>query len=148
MKNLILILFLVMLPLTLASDTQHRFKVCVVLSGDKDDAGAVMAIDRYVKRELRLLGDVDVVDSAGDWHYILKFCVASGEKTYAIAIYQGSRFPKSAYARPVMYTALPATLCWQSDLGVAICGKAQLSEFCQVWVGGFDKHLQSQRSWR
>ena len=71
MKKLVLIFCLVMLPLTLASDTQHRFKVYVDVGGD--DQEAVNTIEIHLKRELRLLGDVDIVGKADDdWRYIIE----------------------------------------------------------------------------
>lgn len=152
MKKLVLIFCLVMLPLTLASDTQHRFKVYVEVSGD--DERTVRTIESYLKRELRLLGDVDIVGSEdGDWKYMIKFFVMAlewkdliGEEVYAIAKYQGVRLPKMAYTVPEGYKSFPATVSWTSILSVAKCPEGKLPQLCIEYIGSFDKNrLQPER---
>ena len=67
MRNLISVMLIVFLPLTLASQTQHRFKVCVHVSGD--DETTTSLLKSHLKRELRALGDVDIVGWDGDWEF-------------------------------------------------------------------------------
>ena len=96
MKKLMLIVCLFIIPLTLASDTQHRFKVYVSVGGDDDQT--VNIIDSHLKRELRLLGDVDIVGYYDGWKYIIAVSVkeletADGRKLgkHVIADYSGNR---------------------------------------------------------
>ena len=76
MKRVIAILLIsCSLQLTFASDTQHRFRVFVSVGGD--DEQSVNTIETYLKRELRLLGDVDIVGRDDDCEYIIQvFCMA------------------------------------------------------------------------
>ena len=59
--------FVIFLPLGLASDTQHRFKVAVSVT-IKDETTKSIILS-YIKRELRSLGDVDVVSIGEEWNY-------------------------------------------------------------------------------
>lgn len=52
---------MILLPLTLASEAQHRFKVYVKVGDDGHNKHAVNTIESHLKRELRLLGDVNIV---------------------------------------------------------------------------------------
>ncbi len=150
MKKLVLIFCLVMLPLTLASDTQHRFKVYVAVSGD--DEQSVNTIESHLKRELRLLGDVDVVGKTDDWGEILYIYVMAmewkdGTKTgsFAIATYTATRLPKDMYKNPESYKFFQATSV--GKLGVAYYPRDSLHEFCINHVGHFDKsRLENFRS--
>ncbi len=53
MRNLISVILMVFLPLTLASDTQHRFKVYVSVDGDDETTTGLLT--SHLKRELRAL---------------------------------------------------------------------------------------------
>lgn len=79
----------VLLPLTLASDTQHRFKVYVEVQGEDQTINTFMS--SHLKRELRALGDVDVAGKADNWEYQIKIyyieiLTKAGAKTGALAI--------------------------------------------------------------
>ena len=79
MRNLICVVIMVFLPLSLASDTQHRFKVHVRVTIDDETTKSIFS--SYVKRELRSLGDVDIVGVGDEWEYMLDFVAI--EQTYA-----------------------------------------------------------------
>ena len=143
MRNLICMLLVVFVPLTLASDTQHRFKVYVKVGGE-DAKQAVNTIENHLKRELRLLGDVDVVGEDDNWEYIINIMVLSikwkdGTKTglYAISTYDANRLPRFVYKDAADYKARQAT--WVGTLGTAYYPEDRLSEFCINHVGDIDK---------
>ena len=54
MKNLICMILIVFLPLTLTSQTQHRFQVYVSVEGN--DKTITNILTSHLKRELRALG--------------------------------------------------------------------------------------------
>ena len=64
-------MLVVFLPLTLASQTQIRFKVYVGVDGD--DAHINNVLENHLKREFRLLGDVDIVEFDENRDFILRF---------------------------------------------------------------------------
>ena len=144
MKKLTLIISLFIISLTLASDTQYRFKVYVSVSGD--DEQAVQTIDSYIKRELRLLGDVDIVGEKDDWEYIIGIFVSQlenkdGRKSgkYTIANYSGIRLGNWHYALPNGFKDVPSVAYSTLRLGAAYYSKDSLHEYCIRIVGGFDK---------
>lgn len=153
MKRVIAILLISCgLQLTLASDTQYRFRVFVNVGGD--DEQAVNTIETYLKRELRLLGDVDIVAVDGDWEYIIQvYCMAlerriDGTKTgeFAIAAYTAMRLGKWVYSAPANYEAYRSILPGQLLAGYYPT-RENLPQYCIEVVGLFDKeHLQSVRS--
>lgn len=152
MKNLICVLLVVLVPLTLASDTQHRFKVYVKVEEADDSRQAVNTIESHLKRELRLLGDVDVVGEDDNWEYIIHIFVMSGNwkdgtKTgsYAISTYWALRLPRFVYKDPADYKTWRGI--WDRILGVAVWPEDNLSEFCINYIGSFDKFgLEPMRS--
>ena len=155
MKKLVLIFCLVMLPLTLASDTQHRFKVYVEVNGDNEQA--VKTIESHVKREFRLLGDVDVVGKNGDWEDILSVFLSetefiNGTKTgmFMISYYTAAKFPKDFIDTTdnrwaiAFYTLSKPVI--DVSLGLANYPRERLSEWCINIVNEYDKAiLQSRR---
>lgn len=151
MRNLICVILIVLVPLTLASNTQHRFKVYVRVSG-YDSRQAVNTIESHLKRELRLLGDVDVVGEDDNWEYIIYIFVMSrdwkdGTKTgwYIIGTYEAARLARFVYEDPAYYKSSQATL--GGILGAAHYSKEKLSEFCINHVGKFEKYtLEPRRS--
>ena len=82
MKNKVfLILFAVIFTsITLKSDTQvtiapdapFKFKVCVYVKPN-DDTNLDSRLEAFLRRELRALGDVDIVQRDSDWHHLLAF---------------------------------------------------------------------------
>lgn len=146
MKRFFTVFLIFLIPLTLASDTQRRFKVYVTVEGEENTRQAVNTIENHLKRELRLLGDVDVVGKDDNWEYIIEILVSSIEwkdRTqtgwYAISTYNATRLPRFTYTDPANYTALQAT--WGGILGTAYYSDDTLSKFCINHVGGFDKTI-------
>ena len=70
MKKLFLLVCLFLMSLKLASDTQHRYKVAISLSFAEELNKRILS--SYLKRELRSLGDVDIVSVNEEWNYIIK----------------------------------------------------------------------------
>ena len=69
MKRSFLILSILLMPLTLASETQNRFRICILVDGEDTHISNVLEI--HLKREFRLLGDVDIVELDENWRFIL-----------------------------------------------------------------------------
>ena len=137
--------FLVMLlPLTLASETQHRYKVYVDVTGDEHNKHAVNTVESHLKRELRLLGDVDIVGENDSWAYIIEMFVLTmtskdGRKTenFAIATRWAERLIEDVYKYPTAYKTIQAT-CF-GTLGAAYYSGENLPRFCVNYVNDFDK---------
>ena len=148
MKQFFAVFLIFLIPLTLASDTQYRFKVYVEVNGD--DEQAVNTIESHLKREFRLLGDVDVVGKDGDWKYILsvsprnmEFIDKTKTEHFIIAYYAATKFPKDfidttddrwaiafySLSKPVMDVVL----------GSANYSRERLPEWCINLVNKFDK---------
>ena len=153
MKKYMTLFCVLMIPLTLASDTQHRFKVHVLVGSDKSDKQAVNTIESHLKRELRLLGDVDITRADDDWEFIVYIFVMSmefkdGRKTghMTISTYEAYRLGVFHYDDPTSYKMMKAT--WGGTLGAAYYPREDLPKFCINYVNGFDKHkLEPLRSW-
>ena len=48
-----------------------KLKVCVLVDEDKEDKTEQMTIESHLKRELRALGNVVIVDKEDDWKWII-----------------------------------------------------------------------------
>ena len=148
MRNLIYVVLVVFLPLTLASDTQHRFLICVQVDGD--DKTATLLMTAHLKRELRALGAVDIVGYHEDWEYLLKvfyvvletktggktgyFSIASSFSMHVPRLYFKESYPNvtAVYPMPLRSSV------WKRD---------NLQEWCIVEVGHInDRHLDAHRS--
>lgn len=141
MRNLICVLLVVLVPLTLASDTQHRFKVYVDVNGNDDQA--VDTIEAHLKRELRLLGDVDIVGMNDDWEFILEVFVMVHEQidgtksgNYVIGTYNAARLDEHFFKKPTDYVLYPTIF---GILGAAYYSTENLHKFCINHVNSFDK---------
>lgn len=151
MKNLICVLLVVFLPLTLASETQHRFKVCVSVSGDDETINSL--ISSHLKRELRALGDVDVVGFDRDWRYYLssyyieletvtgaksgRLAIASSIDTRVDKLFISDMFPPNLRA---VYVGI------RPRLTAAYYPRNELQEYC-IWLAGHfnDAYLEVSR---
>lgn len=151
MKRVFAVLLIICsIQLTLASDTQYRFKVYVKVDGD--DEQAVNTIENYLKRELRLIGDVDVVGENDDWKYIINIVVMAldrkdGTKTgnFAIASYKAVRLEKNAYKNPETDEVFKPT--FDGTLSAAYFPRENLHECCIRLAGAFDEsHLEVIRN--
>ncbi|MCY4570166.1 MAG: hypothetical protein OXD49_17910 [Candidatus Poribacteria bacterium] len=151
MRNYICIFLIVCLPLTLASETQHRFKVYVSVDGDNESVTTLLS--SHLKRELRALGDVDVVRYNDNWEYYINIVyfeikTVSGAKTgdLAIAQYIARRVPKFAFTELASRTTI-AVYPGTGTLGVSHWKTENLQEWCISTVGRFnDQKLEDARS--
>ena len=145
-------MLMVLLPLTLASDTQHRFKVYVHVSGrDETTTGLLTS---HLKRELRALGDVDIVGWDDDWKFMIRVSYlehtrVSGVKTGWLSIASISEdrlykhYLKDFVQQDIIKPVIPGSL------GVSVWSKDTLQEWCISEVGSFnDKELEVARSVR
>ena len=144
MKKLVQLLCLFTLPLTLASDTQHRFKVYVTVSGD--DINATNFIENHLKRELRILGDVDIVGVHDNWGYIIDFNVMSidltdGRKSgnFAISSYHASRLGEHLFKNSRDYDFTQGNSRFWNPNALALGGKTAL--VCESIAFFLKKHL-------
>ena len=142
MKKFVLLFCIFMLPLTLASDTQHRFKVYVEVGGD--DEGAVRTIESHLKREFRLLGDVDIVGENDDWEFTVEtFFISNKYKdgrktgTYAVATYNAIRVPEWHFTNPETYKDRQPTAF--GKLSAGYMHQDMLPRYCVEYVGSFEK---------
>ena len=145
MKKCVILFCVLIIPLTLASDTQHRFRVYVDVGGGDDQA--VSTIESHLKRELRLLGDVDVVGEDEGWKYIMRVKSLAmeykdGRKSgyFAIAESSGWRFHQVSpdYRDPPSRLWIPTIL---NELSAAYYPREALPEYCINYVNLFDKDL-------
>lgn len=77
------------LVVTFSDNTPFKFKVCV--PAYKDDSDLEKRLRSFIKRELRALGNVDIVSLDQDWHFLLTYSAAEvkrkdGTKTGYISI--------------------------------------------------------------
>ena len=152
MRNYICIFLVVCLPLTLASQTQHRFKVHVYVEGRNKQS--INTIESHLKRELRLLGDVDIVGADDNWEHIIKIFVMDtefkdGRKTGYVTIgsWNAYRLHTFFYANPESYKTMKAT--WGGNIGSAYYTHETLPVFCINHINDFDKNvLETSRAWR
>ena len=148
MKKFVLICLFLM-PLTLVSETQHRFRVFVhVFEAEAgDDPHIRKILETNLKRELRLLEDVDIVDLDEDWHFILDIhCIenkfASDRKTGQLSIAEGfyERVARS-YFKVDRYPHLRQPPVYVHRSGVASCPRDRLEAYCVDVVGAIDKEF-------
>lgn len=143
MKNVIYVLLVICLPLTLASETQRRFTVNVFVSGN--NAQINNTLESHLKRELRLLGDVDIVEKHENWEFVLavrygEIQTVDGRKTgfVALASVFYERIPES-YFRPSALKILQKTPVYPDSPFVAHVRIDKLDKYCVAAVGDIDK---------
>ncbi len=148
-KKFVLFVCLFLMPLTLVSETQHRFRVFLhVFEAEADDDPYIRKIlETNLKKELRLLEDVDIVDIDEDWHFILDVhCIenkfTSGRKTGQLSIAEGfyERVPRS-YFKADRYPHFRQPPVYAHRLGVASCPRDRLEAYCVDIVGAVDKEF-------
>ena len=131
-------------------DTPRRFKVCVSVRPD-DGTHLDERLETFVRRELRALGDVDLVQEDSHWHYLLAYDILeltreldgtkTGNLAIANAVLRGVSFLSGydpevdiiddAYGRPGYLLGLHPAY-WFTD---------GLHEYAIENVGIFDKNL-------
>ena len=149
MRFLSYVLLVVFLPLTLASDTQHRFKVYVDVGGE--DETLTRLLTSHLKREMRALGDVDIVGYDGDWHFAFRvFYVETktkgGVKTGYLSL---ASITETRLSTTLFEDVLNLKPVIPGRLGAAYWSKDNLQEWCISMTGGFnDDTLERVRSMR
>ena len=145
MRNLICVMLVVFLPLTLASQTQNRFKVYVGVEGD--DAHINNVLENHLKREFRLLGDVDIVESDENRDFILMVYSLRGEfkdgrKTGRVSLANifYERIP-DFYFKADRLSDLKSWPVYAKGPGVAYYSIDNLDQYCVNNVGAIDKHF-------
>ena len=143
MKKFVLLVCLFLIPLTLVSETQRRFRVFVHVGGKGEDAHIIKILETKLKRELSLLEDVEIVELdefgiTADWHFALEVCylphnltnhsIKSGFhwhmnflKGYHSLLFKAGRYPDRDH--PPVYS---------HRLGVAYYPREKLDQYC-VW---------------
>ncbi len=144
MRNLICVMLVVFLPLTLASQTQHRFKVNVHVFGDNNHINNVL--ESNLKRELRLLGDVDIVEVDENWRFTLQVnylenIYTDGTKTGWLTLTSvlNERIP-DFYFQANWLKILKKHPVYPSSPVPAFYPKDGLGEYCVVAIGNIDKN--------
>ncbi|MDE0316670.1 MAG: hypothetical protein OXM61_17425 [Candidatus Poribacteria bacterium] len=124
-------------------DTPIRFRVCVYVS-PHDDTDLDTRLEAFLRRELRALGDVTIVQRESDWHFFLAYNFAEhefkdGTKTGDLSIaealmsfhpdviHETYRFPE--IGKPALFEHIIAGY-WTAD---------NLHEFAIQAIGIFDK---------
>lgn len=152
MKKLVLLVCLFLIPLTLVSETQHRFRIAVHVfigkHGDVHDTYVKDFLETRLKKELHILGDVDVVELAEGWHFALEITyfqhtLTDGRKTGWISIADGfyEGIPHS-YFKVDRYhdlRGIPIYLGGFSGLGVSLYQRDELNQYCVKRVEAIDK---------
>ena len=148
MKNLICMILTVFLPLTLASQTQHRFQVYVSVEGN--DKTITNILTSHLKKEFRALGDVDIAGKDDDWGYAIRvFYVETktegGVKTGGLSIASIMEMRLGKFYFKDDSHNIKAV--FPGILGAAYWGKDNLQEWCISRAGSFnDTYLETYRS--
>ena len=130
MKNLISVILMVFLPLTLASQTQHRIKIYVYVETQDDDKTEQQIIESHLKRELRALGDIDIVTAEDHWLFRIRVKAlglkyASGRKTPDISI------ATAVHVRAAINEDDVKVVCvFDMDLFLSTCKRGNLHSWC------------------
>ena len=157
MKRFVLITCLLLIPLTLASETQRRFRIAVgVFKGKHDDVHDAYVKDYLqtrLKKELQGLDDVDSVDMNESWHFALVISyfqhtlTEGNQKTGWISIADVffEQIPPSFFGpeqKPKL-RGIPVYLGGFTDIGVSLYQRDKLNEYCQDRVETSDTQILS-----
>ena len=146
MKNLVCLMLMVFLPLTLASETQHRFKVYVYVGGK--DKTTTNLISSYLKRELQTLGYVDIIGYLGDWKYrfdvvYVEVLAKDGANTGKLAI--ASMMQKRVEKFYLKDNFSNLKVVFPGHLGASYWDKDDLQKWCISEVADFNgKYFKSK----
>lgn len=161
MKKFVFLLCLFLIPLTLVSETQHRFRIFVhVFEAKKSDLYDDYTrgfLETKLKKELRLLGDVDIVELAeytatANWHFTLEvsylqntFRDNSGrQRQFAIAFIFSERVPLS-YFKGNLYPVNIRLPVYNHFLGIDYRDISELDHYCAWVVSEMDKNFLAPR---
>lgn len=156
MKKVVLLTCMFLIPLTLASETQRRFRVFVNVIESKNadvyDTYIKEFLEVRLKKEFYLLQDVDVVDVdqvrfGADWDFVLSICYLQhvffdGDKTGQISLANdlSERVPRS-YFKDNLYPVRDRAPVYATHLGISLYSRESLDEYCIWLVGGIDKEV-------
>ncbi len=162
MRNYICIFLVVCLPLTLASETQRRFRIFVHVfkahQNDLYDDYTQDFLENKLKKELRLLEDVDIVEFdeyivSPNWHFSLQVCYLQNtfidnsktKRQFAIAFDFSERVPLS-YFKGNRYPESNRSPVYMHHLGIDYRDINELDHYC-AWVANEidKKHLEPRR---
>ena len=127
MRKIVLVIILVLSASFVNSDT---IKVCLYTSSEETSTENKVA--SYLRRELRSLGDVEVVDSWSDWILMVETIeptYVSGQKTGGIVCYVN-------YLRPFVCKSEPYIV--YEDSSWVIGPLDELKDLCETIVAVFD----------
>ena len=161
MKKVVLLVCLFFIPLTLVSETQHRFRVFVHVfeakQADLYDTYTKDYLETKLKKELLLLEDVDIVEFneyrfSPNWHFSLQVCYLQNTFTdnsdtkrgFAIAFNFSERVPLS-YFKGNRYPESNRSPIYTHYLGIDYRDINQLDHYC-AWVASeMDKKVLAPR---
>ena len=161
MKKLVLLVCLFLLPLTLTSETQHRFRVFVHVFESQQsnlyDKYTRDFLETKLKKQLHLLEDVDIVEAdeyrvSPNWHFSLQVCYLQNtfiensktKRQFAIAFEFSERVPLS-YFRGDRYPDSNRTPVYTHFLGIDSRDIEQLDHYCIWVVDEMDKKVLTPR---
>ena len=123
---------------------EQKFKVYVHVSADKEDKAEADIIESHLKRELRALGDVVIVDEEEDWQFrilvsAMNIKLDSIRKTRYISIATHVQIKVPDHLLLIGYRDLEPVLCLPF-LGMAIQERNNLPSWCIQQASEFDKN--------
>ena len=150
MKQLLAISILVFIFVgnTYAPDEQ-KFKVCVVVDSEKEDKTEADIIESHLKRELRVLGYVVIVNKEDDWQWRIKIGILghkykNGTKAPGISIAASfhNRVPKLYFNTRLFVALVDIPVYVASGPKVANWSRDRLPSYCISSANQFDKFLE------
>jgi hypothetical protein len=151
MKQLLVMSILVFIFIGNAyAPDEQKFKVCVLVSAPKEDKTEEDIIESHLKRELRALGDVVMVDEKDDWQFLIKVSIVGvnykdGRKAPELSIARSvnRRVPR-LYFNTYEFKA-PSIPVYDYGLSAAIWSRDNLHAWCISEANSFDKVLKTWR---
>ena len=128
----------------------EKFKVCVLVSAPEEDKTEKDIIESHLKRELRALGDVIIVDEKDDWQFRIRVGVIGanykdGRKAPNVSIAESvnRRVPKF-YFNTYKFKS-PSIPVYDSGPSAATWNRDNLHAWCISNANSFDKILKLWR---
>ena len=149
----LLILATVTIPLTFASDTQHRFRFYIEI-GSEEPSALELRLKTLLQKELLTLGDVDIVEVNEGWKFTINFNILeheldNGKKTgqLSIAHYFAKAVPKDDFNTYSYEDGLIPI--YATDLGVAHWEADNLQQFAKYVIDTTNKgNLELRREFQ
>lgn len=127
---------------------EQKFKVCVVVSAPEEDKTEEDIIESHLKRELRALGDVVIVDEKDDWQFRITVSIVGvnhkdGRKAPEVSIARSinRRVPRF-YFKTYDFKSIPV---YDYGPSAAIWNRDNLHAWCISNANSFDKILKLWR---